>query len=464
MKTEVVFLTRRTVGTLCLLAGLLMFLPGCFFKSIDELYGVPQASEEYVNLKATIDAVKGTADYAAPVSGSNTQTVQLVDLDGDGTQEAVTFFRDSAAEKPLKIYIFRQTGEEQYKVEALIEGDGTAIESVAYRDLGGSSAKEIIVSWQMSTSVHTLVAYSLEQDEVTELMRTGYSYYAATDIDMDNVYELLLLQVDTVEGDSAVEYYDYEDGTMALRSSAPLSKGITGIRNYRAGYLKNFVPAFFVTSGYGGNGESGVITDIFSVDSVDKEQLYNLTRDPDTGRSSTTLRFYTSVEPTDINGDGVLELPQTQAVATYNKTAAADDFWVIKWRQYDRDGAAWPVFTTYHDYNAYDRWYLILPDAWEGKFTLGRGDTNTATGERSVVFSYWTGDEKTEPQPFLIIYKLTGTNRVAHSKRGNRFVLKTESDAIYAAEFIKCDWDCGLDADSLRARFDLIRTDWFTDD
>ncbi len=443
---------------LCLTAGLFLLLSGCFFKSTGELYAVPQASEEYINLKTTIDAVKGTADYAAPVSGRNTQTVQLVDLDDDGIQEAVTFFRDAAAEKPLKIYIFRQTGEEKYEVEAMIEGDGTAIESVNYRNLGGTAAKEIIVSWRMSTSVRTLVAYGLDQGTVTELMRTGYSYYIPNDMDNDNACELLLIQADATGSDeSIVEYYDYRDGAMALCSSAPFSSGVKDVRSYRAGNLKEHVPALFVTSGYG---DSGVITDIFCVISG---ELQNVTLDKSTGRSGETLRFYTSVEPTDINYDGVLELPQPQAIRSYSKATAADDFWIIRWRQYDKDGMAWPVCTTYHNYNTYDRWYLVLPDEWEGQFTLARGDVNTAAGERAVVFSYWTGDELTEPKPFLIIYKLTGTNRVSRSKLGSRFILLTESDAIYAAEFVACDWNCGLDEEGLRQRFHLIQTDWSTD-
>lgn len=446
--------TRGKMTVLCLTAGLFLLLSGCFFKSTDELYAVPQASKEYVNLKATIDMVKGTADYAAPISGGNTQTVQLVDLNGDGIQEAVTFFRDSSADKPLKIYIFRQTGQEQYEVGAVIEGDGTAIESIQYQNLGGTDAKEIIVSWRLSNAVHTLVAYNLDGGEAIELMRTGYSEYLATDIDKDGTDELLLMEFDDTEGSGEVEYYDYKDGAMALCSSAPLSAGLTGVRSYQAGYLKDFLPALFVTSVLGDNAAA---IDIFT---VTDQQIQNLTLNPDTKCSTETYRFYTNIGPADINHDGILELPQPQAIWAYSKATSADDFWMIKWRQFDGSGTVWPVFTTYHNYNASDRWYLVLPENWEGKFTLSRGDTISTTGERSVNFSYWTGNSKVEPEPFLVIYKLTGTNRVSRSKLGNRFILRMESDAIYAAEFIQCDWDCGLDEDSLQARFALIQTDW----
>jgi len=123
------------------------------------------------------------------------------------------------------------------------------------------------------------------------------------------------------------------------------------------------------------------------------------------------------------------------------------------------DGRAWPVCTTYH--NVQDRWYLVLPEAWEGQLTLSRRD-NTVNGERAVIFYRWQG-VSVEPTPFLTIYRLTGANREFRSTMGNRFVLLTDSDAIYAAEFYKNEWDCGMDQETLKANFNLIRTEWSTD-
>ena len=44
------------------------------------------------------------AEYAPPQAGSNLPQVQMVDLDGDGTDEALAFFRVSSEERPLRIY------------------------------------------------------------------------------------------------------------------------------------------------------------------------------------------------------------------------------------------------------------------------------------------------------------------------------------------------------------------------
>ena len=85
--------------TLCLTvcALLTLLLSACMFNSSpEEMYELPHIPEEYAALQEKIDElVTAGAEYAAPISGTNIQSVQLVDLDGDGTEEAVAFFRNS---------------------------------------------------------------------------------------------------------------------------------------------------------------------------------------------------------------------------------------------------------------------------------------------------------------------------------------------------------------------------------
>ena len=99
-------MARKILGLMALLLCL-TGLSGCVFSSVEEMYALPKSSEAYVNLQAKINTEKGNAEYIAPLSGENRQTIQLVDVDGDGVQEAVAFFRDAQAEangidKPAK--------------------------------------------------------------------------------------------------------------------------------------------------------------------------------------------------------------------------------------------------------------------------------------------------------------------------------------------------------------------------
>ena len=114
-----------------LLAAALPLLCGCMMSaSVDDLYALPQLPEEYESLSARLSEILALgAEYAAPQAGANLPPVQMVDLDGDGTDEALGFFRISSEERPLKIYVFRAV-EDDYQQAAVIDGSGTSIHSI----------------------------------------------------------------------------------------------------------------------------------------------------------------------------------------------------------------------------------------------------------------------------------------------------------------------------------------------
>ena len=68
------------------LAALCLLLGGCAMNvSTDKLYALPSLPAEYASLEAEINALLSDgAEHAAPISGSNLQSGQMVDLDGDG--------------------------------------------------------------------------------------------------------------------------------------------------------------------------------------------------------------------------------------------------------------------------------------------------------------------------------------------------------------------------------------------
>lgn len=453
-----------------LAASLLLLLTGCFFRSPEDLYAVPKAPEDYKNLQAKIDEVRAAgAEYAAPLTGSYTQTIQLRDLDGDGIQEAVVFFRVTTSvnstEKPLKIYIFRQQPDDTFEAQIIIEGEGNAINSIAYEDLDGDGVRELVVSWVSSKS-YELTAYSLHGSQAEEIMRESYTDFSILDLDKDNVKEVVLLNVNTTDSVYMADFYDYdpERSQMRMVDSAPMTKEIVGLADVRpliSGFIKgagpdSYEPALFVTS----NVSSGLLTDVFA---WREGHLVNITLNPQTGMSEATYRLANSVGLRDINNDSLLELPRATPFPDTQKAAGSDNFWSIQWMQYDIQGNAAPVFTTY--YNGEDGWYLVLPEAWSTlidptgggqKITMARRDV-AGSGERAVVFSLWNGRENADPEPFLTVYKLTGPNRLTRSLLGNRFVLTEEQDAIYAAEFTQGGWPCGLTAETLATQFHRIQ-------
>lgn len=449
---------KKTALQLIMCLGMLFMLSGCFFKTADELYALPELPENYQQLQIKLDEVMEEldAEYAAPLTGSNTATVQLQDLDGDGEAEStVAFFRVNSAEGPLRIFIFRQRGDGTYSVAYTLQGDGNAIESISYVDLDGDGRKEILVSWQISTRVHTLTAYQLGLTDAIELIHLAYSdSYTLFDLDRDNQQELLVLQLDdTGENTDRVEYYNLVSGQMILAATAPMSRGVDSIATsgVRTGYLKDNIPALYVDVVCG----EAAVTDIFA---LRNDVFTNITLNTESGVSGETMRYYTDVSVQDINRDGIIELPRPVAVTEYQSSQFQSNFWLIYWRQFDIDGNAYTVQINYH--NLIDGWYLNIPENWAGQITLSRDDSRSSWGERTLVFSRWSGDAGEEPQVFLKIHRLTGSNRVTRSRLNNRFVLAQEDDVIYAAEFIDIGWNSGLNEENLGDYFSLIRKEW----
>lgn len=448
---------NRRLLAVCLALGLIFSLTGCMSRASGEMFALPEPPEDYQNLNAVISEIRSAigGESIAPQSGSNTQTVQLQDLDGDGRQEsAVAFFRVSGAEKPLKIYVFRLRADDSYELRSVIEGVGSAIASVAYENVGGTDAKEVVVSWQISATDHALGVYSLDDVEGIELLWVDrYTRFRTADLDSDGAKELVALTLQTGEETMAkADFYDYDGAALELKTTALLTAGINEIRLLRTGNLVDMTPAIFVTSGFS-EGSDQVVDILACRDG----QFANITLNKDTLRSEETIRSYTAVTGTDINRDGVMEVPRPVQVP--RAMGATDDFWLLDWRQFDLRGTPHTMMTTYHTVT--DGWYFVVPEEWLAHLTISRKDATTAD-ERAVYFSLYRGEEQTA-QPFMALYKLTGTNQQNRAALGNRQTLLSDSSATYAVEFFPDVWDTGLTKEDVQQRFHIIRTEWSTE-
>ncbi len=457
---------KRKSGLLVLCALVALLLTGCGLKSPEDLYTLPKTTSEYENLQSCLEELILLGyEYAAPTSGSNTQSVQLEDIDGDGEDEAIAFFRDSSGgEHPMKICIFRANGSGGYTLAATIEGDGDAINSVVYCQLNdsvdskGNRTEEIVVGWRISSSVYALSAYSIENDNVTQVMTaSSYNRYVVYDMDQDNLSEIVLIQLDTTEGNTnCASYYDWsEENALTLVNTVSLSVSIESLDALQRGYLAKNVPAVYLT-GTHSESSSTLLTDILT---VADGNLINLTMDSETNDSDTAHLSITTLK--DINADNVLELPMTVALSSSSFLDRSESFNAIRWVQYSEDGSSHLVCYTYH--NVTDGWYFTLSGTWINNLVLNREDTNVgATVERNITF-YYQADGDSEPEAFLTIYKNSGTNRTSRAVMGNRFMLADDGDAIYSAELIESDWNSGLTEETVLERFQLILTDWSTD-
>lgn len=428
---------RRISALLLLLGFMLTAASGCTLSSVDELYALPQLSEEYVILQQLIDEeLASGCEYSAPLSGSYTQVVHTGDLDGDGIYEAIAYLRD--AETRAKICIYSKLSGE-YELACTIHGNGTAIGSVEYADMDGDGCLELVAYWQGGVA-NSLNVYSLKDYRGLVLLTTPGTAYRLADMDDDDDYELLVLHTGGAEG-SSVDMFDLSRGSMT-QSGAKLSVGVVSVDRLRTGLLTDGVRALFAE---GSCGENTYMTDIFI---ADDSGLRNITAQEQSG-ASTTVREY-AVYAADINSDRVLEVPLAVPLAKHSEDSPS--YFVFDWYGYDSSGVGTALLSTYHCYS--DGWFLVLPDSLRENLTVRRSDS--VFGERSVILSHRDPDTG-ETTDVLTIYTLTGNNRSDRARVGGRFILTELSQTVYAA---KLHENAPYSEQEITSGFDLILTEW----
>lgn len=429
-------------GLSALLAAL---LTGCGFSdaSVEELFTLPRMAEEYTGLtKELDDLIAQGYEYASPTGGRNIQSVQMVDLEDDGIQEALVFLRRSSDEKPLKIMVFRLEGD-TYRCFCTIESSGSAVDSVYYQDLNGDGCREIIVGWRISADVQTVAVY-VPQPEPYVLLQSGYTRFTVTDLDGDGVKSLLLFRSDN-DGQPVAGLYVRKDDVISASYSSVLSCTMAELSrgSIVAGRLSDGTPAVFAT---GVNSQGMAMTDVLIWQ--ENGGLTNVVQDRFTGLTSAVYP-YMQLAPQDIDGDGCIEIPAPEqpAKADTANTAAAKG--LVKWISYDKDGDSASLTVTYHDLAA--GWYFRLPDGWGGGITYTTADNGAYENQVVLLCS---------GQPVVALYTLTGDNREKRAMMGGRIALRRQNGVTYAGELLDGAASCRLDEETLRQCFNLIVARW----
>ena len=230
-------------------------------------------------------------------------------------EEALAFFRNSADEKPLKIYIFT-AGKQGYEQAAVIEGTGTSIYSIAYEDLDQDGRKELLVGWRVNTDLLALSVYTLRSGEPEELVQgTSYVKYAVNDLNQDGLWELVVLRADE-EGNGIADYYCWQEEEFQLRTSARITSTMAELSrgSIVAGRLSDGTPAVFAT---GVNSQGMAMTDVLIWQ--ENGGLTNVVQDRFTGLTS-AVHPYMQLAPQDIDGDGCIEIPRPEDTWSADQT------------------------------------------------------------------------------------------------------------------------------------------------
>lgn len=431
--------------TLFFMALAACFLMGCELRTVDQMYCLPERPESYNNLQSAMNTAVGSAEYCAPISGENRQSVQMADLDGDGVRECLVFVKRNT-QNPLEILIFHER-DGQYSLTDTIQCVGTAFETVEYAQMDGVGGVEIIVGRQVGAEVlRSMSVYQCKNGKLRQLVTASYTKMLTCDLDNNSRKELLLIHPGQTDADNAVaELYSMEQGNIVRSNEATVSSSADKLKRIITGRLTGGVPAVFVGSVVD---ERSIITDVFALaDGI----FTNVSLSNEAGTSVQTLRNY-YVYADDIDEDGEVELPDLITFETAAESGQESRHHVIRWYTMDVDGSETDKLYTHH--NFLGGWYLQLNSNWASRISVVQNDTE---------FSYYLWDSQfLNSQKVFTVYSFTGQDREEQAVAQNRFVLLRTETTTYAAHLEVASGAIMLSKDDLINGFRLIRQDWIT--
>ena len=446
---------KALLAAWCLGAGLL--LSACSIESGDGLASLPRLPGEYLALQQKVDAIldKGYVPAVAE-SGANRQAMQLQDIDGDGQNEIVSFYR-SATSGEYAVYIHKRQGDDYVELGSA-RGYGKYLREVSYPRLQSGGARALALSWGTEENATAgMTVHTLGPGGLTEALAAGYSSSYITDINGDGADEIGLISFDRAGGSMVLTLYGFVGLQCQELDLAPLSLDAKSVVKISRGASPGRAAASLYIDSISANG--GYVTDIMELRSG---SLVNAALGGGSLRSAATWRPV-NIVCQDIDKDGIPEIPLADLLPGYADPNAADSCWKLRWIKFSGGAPQSVAMETYHALA--DSWYMRWPDQW------GQSVSALRKNEAGVVkTAFLVPNEEAPPEGYLTpgeenvllnVWIFTGDNRQDHFNASGMKWLRTVDNAIYAYSLpANCYPELALTDEQAVNYFNAVATEW----
>ena len=397
---------------------ILVVFAGCSMQGGDSHFAPPNLPSEYVQLEKQLNAIKDSgAQYTIAEAGNEKQSVQMIDLDADGENEAVAFF--VTAQGVIRAYLFEYDSNGYYEVGYIEGTSARRLYSVSYPVYDQSGKRAIALSWTYDATENRGLSVSrYDGSELNTMLLTQYTGILYSDADGNGELEIFTTVKNDVTGAHNACVFTLKDNAYEQTAEVPMCLEARSVLSLSVGQNAEGENLFYVDSAaYGG----GYVTDVIGW----QGKKENLSVDVFNGLGGGTWR-QTAVFCGDIDGDGTVDVP----VASKNAGR-------ISWYQFGTNGFA-PISETY--YSIADSWYMMWPSKWEDNVAYQR----TANDDVIMTTFYvpvTAGSLGEIRNALLTVYVFSGDNssQTLQSYSGVR-VLKTLGSTIYGYSLMPNDF------------------------
>lgn len=339
-------------------------LSGCAVGYGDSLMTAPRLPMEYDLLQQKLDEIRANGMVYAVAESGERQAVKLIDLNGDGEDEVVAFFRGTSGEFSMFVFRWHEDG---YVLVDDVQIHSTSLRGVYYPVIDDEGNVAIALTWapEDSATVSGLTVYGYNSTAIHQMLDTQFLHMDYMDVVGDSGSEFLIVSKDR-NGNKTIGMYKRDMDHYSLVSSAPICIEASSIRNIKLD-MADFGPALFIDS-ITENG-NGYVSDVIRISSG---QLENETIDVASQSGALTYREI-SVFCKDINGDGYVDIPSfvhpEEAMDMESQLRSSR----INWYSFESGRLMDYVGTTFH--SSTGEWYMNWPADWGNDVTVSRNSS-----------------------------------------------------------------------------------------
>lgn len=291
-----------------LLAAVIFCFSGCNVTDLsfeDSLRPPKTMGDEAEIEKLISDTAKGKYVLKYPKSGTYRSAIIMNDLDGDGVNEAIAFFRgkDDTAEIHMLV-MYDIDGE--WKISGDYVTETTDVDCVDFADIDENDGLEIMVGYATYTPNINFLACYTYSDGVTDTISAGqnYSSFCCGNLDNNSKSEIMTLTLFNAETESRASMLEYnkDKNQIYVKSVAPMDPNVVKFKNIGLTDIDATVKGVVVDGSYAGEETITQVIYYNQALAILKNPLYNDKQKNPTLRTSGVLS-------TDFDGDSKLEIP-----------------------------------------------------------------------------------------------------------------------------------------------------------
>jgi len=443
---------RRMIRPGIILGGviLLVFLAtGCRYTATPgDLLEKPAISEDKQAILAAIEkALPVYSKLTIPIREDIKEAIRLVDVDGDGTMEAIVSYYNEYSTPELMV--FKYTADVWKSWVLIQEPLARQIAWLKIEDLDGDGQMELMIGWIGAfDSPNVLDIYSFQtkpiRNESGKLMlepieSLPYTYAETGDINDDGAIEIAVIsELGTKQEYDLPEYdltlYNWKANMLHKWIEVPVSNDVNSYERLIFGRVSPRHNGIILEGTVGAHSsytamyawENGKLRLIYPMES----SIYS------GGIIGTSTYSY------DINGDGIIELHWTSEAPGYPDTAYAYSKWINEWMQWDGQKSFVKITEEFSDYGYGIQ--LRIPEQWIGRYTMRNTDDELYA---VVEIDYWNKetDHKSKLATLYAVPQKQWENVESEWRQQSRSskILLKDSGNVYAISFEKeapIDW------------------------